>query len=199
MRADATVETLAQMKPVFKKENGTVTAGNASGINDAGAAVVLAEAKRSRRWASSRWRAWSATLTPASILLYMGVGPMPATRLVLQKTGLRIDDLDVIESNEAFAAQACAVIKELGFDPAKVNPNGSGISLGHPVGATGAIITIKAIVRIAPHRRPLCAGHDVHRRRAGHRGDFRADLRTVAASARPDAFWKISARGAQQE
>ena len=79
---------------------------------------------------------------------YMGIGPIPATRKVLERTGLKVADLDVIESNEAFAAQACAVMKELNFDPAKVNPNGSGISLGHPVGATGAIITIKAIAEL---------------------------------------------------
>ncbi len=144
VRADATLESLAKMKPVFKKD-GTVTAGNASGLNDGAAAVVLAEAGR----------AAALGLKPLARLVgyahagvepdHMGIGPIPATRKVLERAGLTIADLDVIESNEAFAAQACAVARTLGFDPAKVNPNGSGISLGHPVGATGAIITVKAI------------------------------------------------------
>jgi acetyl-CoA C-acetyltransferase len=144
VRADATLDALAKMKPVFKKD-GTVTAGNASGLNDGAAAVVLAEAGR----------AAALGLKPLARLVgyahagvepdHMGIGPIPATRKVLERTGLTIADLDVIESNEAFAAQACAVARTLGFDPAKVNPNGSGISLGHPVGATGAIITVKAI------------------------------------------------------
>jgi len=147
VRADTTVETLAKMKPAFKKD-GLVTAGNASGINDGAGAVVLA--------AGSRVQALG--LKPLARLVgyahagvdpaYMGIGPIPATRKVLERTGLKVSDLDVIEANEAFAAQACAVIKELNFDPAKVNPNGSGISLGHPVGATGAIITTKAIAEL---------------------------------------------------
>ncbi|KAA0584956.1 acetyl-CoA C-acyltransferase family protein (plasmid) [Azospirillum oryzae] len=144
VRGDVTPEGLAKMKPVFKKD-GSVTAGNASGLNDGAAAVVLADARR----------AAALGLKPLARLVgyahagvepdYMGIGPIPATRKVLERTGLSVADLDVIESNEAFAAQACAVIRELDFDPAKVNPNGSGISLGHPVGATGAIITVKAI------------------------------------------------------
>lgn len=144
VRADVTAEQLAGMKPVFKKD-GTVTAGNASGINDGAAGLVLATGDAVRRLG----------LKPlASLVGYahagvepelMGLGPIPATRKVLEKTGLNLQDLDVIESNEAFAAQACAVARELGFDPEKVNPNGSGISLGHPVGATGAIIATKAI------------------------------------------------------
>lgn len=148
VRADTTVDVLSGMKPAFKKEGGTVTAGNASGINDGAGAVVLAEGARVK----------ALGLTPLARLVgyahagvepaYMGIGPVPATRKVLERTGLKVSDLDVIESNEAFAAQACAVIQELGFDPAKVNPNGSGISLGHPVGATGAIITVKAIAEL---------------------------------------------------
>jgi acetyl-CoA C-acetyltransferase len=148
VRSDVTPESLARMKPAFQKEFGTVTAGNASGINDGAGAVVLAEAKRAE----------ALGLKPLARLVgyahagvepeYMGIGPVPATRLVLRRTGLKAADLDVIESNEAFAAQACAVIRELGLDPAKVNPNGSGISLGHPVGATGAIITVKAIYEL---------------------------------------------------
>ena len=144
VRGDVTAEQLAAMKTVFKKD-GTVTAGNASGINDGAAGLVLATGDAVRRLG----------LKPLARLVgyahagvepeLMGLGPIPATRKVLEKTGLKLQDLDVIESNEAFAAQACAVARELGFDPDKVNPNGSGISLGHPVGATGAIIATKAI------------------------------------------------------
>ena len=144
-RTSATAEDFAKLKPVFLKENGTVTAGNASGINDAAAAVVLMEAgaaKARGAKAMARLVGYAHTgLDPK----YMGVGPISATQLVLKKTGLKASDLDVIEANEAFAAQACAVTQELGLDPAKVNPNGSGISLGHPIGATGALITVKAL------------------------------------------------------
>ncbi|MDZ5455090.1 acetyl-CoA C-acyltransferase family protein [Azohydromonas lata] len=144
VRADTSLEQLAKMKPAFAKD-GTVTAGNASGLNDGAAAVVLATADAVK----------SAGLQPmARLVAYahagvdpklMGLGPVPATRLALERAGLALQDMDVIEANEAFAAQACAVAQALGFDPAKVNPNGSGISLGHPIGATGAIITIKAL------------------------------------------------------
>ncbi len=144
-RANATLDDMAKLKPVFLKENGTVTAGNASGINDAAAAVVLMDAETAR----------ARGLKPLARLVgyahagvdpkYMGIGPVPATQLALKKAGLTVNDLDVIEANEAFAAQACAVTRDLGLDPAKVNPNGSGISLGHPIGATGALITVKAL------------------------------------------------------
>jgi acetyl-CoA C-acetyltransferase len=148
VKAATTVEVLAGMKPAFKKETGTVTAGNASGINDGAGAVVLAEGARAKALGLkplARLVGYAhAGVEPA----YMGIGPVPATRKVLARTGLKVSDLDVIESNEAFAAQACAVMKELDFDPAKVNVNGSGISLGHPVGATGAIITVKAIAEL---------------------------------------------------
>jgi acetyl-CoA C-acetyltransferase len=147
VRRDATNDALAKMKPVFK-EGGSVTPGNASGINDGAAALVLAESSK----------AAAMGLKPLARLVgyahagvepeYMGVGPIPATRQVMQRTGLTVADMDVIESNEAFAAQACAVSRELEFDPVKVNPNGSGISLGHPVGATGAIISVKAIYEL---------------------------------------------------
>lgn len=145
VRSNVTAEALAQMKPVFLKENGTVTVGNASGLNDGAGAAVLAEAKRAEALGLEPLARLVGYAHAGVEPLYMGIGPIPATRRVLERTGLRIEDLDVIEANEAFAAQACAVAKELGFDPAKVNPNGSGISLGHPVGATGAIITAKAI------------------------------------------------------
>jgi len=147
VRSNVTPEQLAKMEPVFKK-GGVVTVGNASGLNDGAAAVVLAEAGVARKLGLkplARLVGYAfAGVDPA----YMGIGPVPATRNVLERTGLQVKDLDVIESNEAFAAQACAVTRELGLDPEKVNPNGSGISLGHPVGATGAIITTKAIYEL---------------------------------------------------
>ena len=144
VRGTVTLEQLAKMKPAFKKD-GLVTAGNASGLNDGAAAVVLAgsdKAEQLRLKPLARLVSYAhAGVDPA----YMGMGPVPAATLALKRAGLKVGDLDVIESNEAFAAQACAVTRELGLDPAKVNPNGSGISLGHPVGATGAIIATKAI------------------------------------------------------
>jgi len=144
-RTGCKLEDMAKLKPVFLKENGTVTAGNASGINDAAAAVVLMEAgaaKARGAQALARLVGYAHTGLDPQI---MGMGPVSATQAVLKKTGLSVHDLDVIEANEAFAAQACAVTRELGLDPAKVNPNGSGISLGHPIGATGALITVKAL------------------------------------------------------
>lgn len=142
-----TAEALAGLRPVFQKE-GRVTAGNASGINDGAAALVLARAEAAE----------AAGLKPrARIIGYahagvrpevMGIGPIPAVQNLLKRTGLTASDFDVIESNEAFASQALAVSKELGFDPAKVNPNGGAIALGHPVGATGAIITVKALYEL---------------------------------------------------
>lgn len=148
VKPDTNLEVLAKMKPAFKKVGGSVTAGNASGINDGAAAVVLA----------SGAAVLSQQLKPLARLVgyghagveptLMGIGPVRATQQVLARTGLTVDQLDVIESNEAFAAQACAVSQALNFDPAKVNPNGSGISLGHPVGATGAILTTKALYEL---------------------------------------------------
>lgn len=144
VRAEVTAEQLAGMKTVFKKD-GTVTAGNASGINDGAAGLVLATGDAVRRLGLKPLARLVAYAHAGVEPELMGLGPIPATRKVLEKAGLSVGDLDVIESNEAFAAQACAVARELGFDPDKVNPNGSGISLGHPVGATGAIIATKAI------------------------------------------------------
>lgn len=148
VRFGATAENFAKLKPVFQKENGSVTAGNASGLNDGAAAVLLmtAEAAKARGAAPlARLVAYAhAGVDPK----YMGIGPVPATRKVLERAGLTVGQMDVIEANEAFAAQACAVSRELGFDPEKVNPNGSGISLGHPIGATGAIITVKALYEL---------------------------------------------------
>ena len=144
-RPNATMEDMAKLKPVFLKENGTVTAGNASGINDAAAAVVLMEAGTAKARGLQPMARLVAYAHAGVDPKYMGIGPVPASKLALQKAGLTVNDLDVIEANEAFAAQACAVTRDLGLDPAKVNPNGSGISLGHPIGATGALITVKAL------------------------------------------------------
>ncbi|WP_297836690.1 acetyl-CoA C-acyltransferase family protein [Pseudomonas sp.] len=138
------LEQLAQMKPAFKKD-GSVTAGNSSGLNDGAAALVLATGaavKSSNLRPLARLVAYAHAGVEPEL---MGLGPIPATRLALKRAGLTVADLDVIEANIAFAAQACAVTQELDLDPSKVNINGSGISLGHPVGATGAIISTKAI------------------------------------------------------
>jgi acetyl-CoA C-acetyltransferase len=147
-REGTTLDDLGKLKPVFAKENGTVTAGNASGINDGAAAVVLMErAVAEKRGIKPLARLVSyghAGVDPK----FMGIGPVPASRKALERAGLTVGALDVIEANEAFAAQACAVAKDLGFPQDKVNPNGSGISLGHPVGATGAIITVKALYEL---------------------------------------------------
>ena len=147
VKAGTSMDTLAKMKPAFKPD-GTVTAGNASGLNDGAAAVVLAtEAAVKAHNLAPIARLVShgyAGLDPR----IMGMGPVPASHIALQRAGLTVRDLDVIEANEAFAAQACAVTRALDLDPAKVNPNGSGIALGHPLGATGAIITTKALYEL---------------------------------------------------
>jgi acetyl-CoA C-acetyltransferase len=147
VRVDTTVESLGALRPAFAKE-GSVTAGNASGINDGAAAVVLATravAEANGLTPLARVVAWGhAGVDPA----YMGIGPVKAVPIALERAGLTLDQIDVIEANEAFAAQACAVAQELGFDPEKLNPNGSGIALGHPVGATGAILTVKAVYEL---------------------------------------------------
>ena len=147
-RPNCTAAELAKLKPVFLKENGTVTAGNASGINDAAAAVVLMEARVAKARGLKPLARLVAYAHAGVDPQYMGIGPVPASQLALQKAGLTVNDLDVIEANAAFAAQACAVTRDLGLDPAKVNPNGSGISLGHPIGATGALITVKALYEL---------------------------------------------------
>ncbi|MEM9009827.1 MAG: acetyl-CoA C-acyltransferase family protein [Pseudomonadota bacterium] len=140
-------EALAGLRPVFRKE-GTVTAGNASGINDGAAAIVLARADAAeKRGAKARARVLGYAHSGVRPEV-MGIGPVPAVQKLMERTGLSVDDFDVIESNEAFAAQACAVNRELGLDTAKVNPNGGAIALGHPVGATGAIITLKCLYEL---------------------------------------------------
>ncbi|GMU70848.1 MAG: acetyl-CoA C-acyltransferase family protein [Burkholderiales bacterium] len=148
VRADASMEGMAKLKAVFQKENGTVTAGNASGINDAAAAVVLMEAgvaaKKGLKPMARLVAYGHAGIDPK----IMGMGPVSAVKNALAKAGLEVSDLDVIESNEAFAAQALGVSKDLGLDPAKVNPNGGAVALGHPIGATGAILTVKCMYEL---------------------------------------------------
>jgi acetyl-CoA C-acetyltransferase len=146
-RRDASMEGMAKLRPVFSRD-GTVTAGNASGINDAAAAVLLME----------RGRAEQLGLKPMARLVgyshaavepkYMGIGPVPAVKKLFEKTGLGVSDMDVLEVNEAFAAQALAVVRDLDLPSDRTNPNGSGISLGHPIGATGTILTVKAVYEL---------------------------------------------------
>ncbi len=147
VRPGVTIADLAKLRPAFDKD-GTVTAGNAAGVNDAAAAIVLADAQfASDRGLQPLGRlvAYSHAGVPPRI---MGMGPVPAVRSVLQRSDLKIDDIDVFEVNEAFAAQALAVARELGLPAERTNPNGSGISLGHPIGATGAILTVKALYEL---------------------------------------------------
>jgi acetyl-CoA C-acetyltransferase len=137
------LEALAKMKPAFKKEGGTVTAGNASGINDGASFLVLAAENVAKSAKPiGRLVAWAVAGVESRV---MGDGPIPATQAALKRAGLRLDQIDVIEANEAFAAQAIAVNKGLGLDPAKTNPNGGAIAMGHPVGATGAVIVTKLL------------------------------------------------------
>jgi len=147
VRADVSMESLTKLRAVFKKE-GTVTAGNASGINDGAAALVLMDKEEAAR---------RGVKPLAQLVSYghagvdprvMGLGPIPAVKSALERAALNINDIDIIESNEAFAAQACAVSQSLNFDPQRTNPNGGAVALGHPVGATGAIITIKALYEL---------------------------------------------------
>ncbi len=149
-RENTRIESLAKLKPVFHKQ-GSVTAGNASGINDSAAALVLMEShaaeKRNLKPMARLVAYGHAGVDPK----FMGIGPVPAVQNALRRANLKIADLDVIESNEAFAVQACAVAKELHFDPEKTNPNGGAVALGHPIGATGSILTIKAIYEL--HRK----------------------------------------------
>ncbi len=147
VRRDASMEGMAKLKAVFKKD-GTVTAANASGINDAGAAIVMMEAGAAAK-AGARPMARLVAYAHAGVEPnVMGLGPIPAVKRVFEKAGLKPADMDVIESNEAFAVQAMAVTKDLGLDPAKVNPNGGAVALGHPIGATGAILTVKALYEL---------------------------------------------------
>lgn len=144
-KPETTMETLGKMKAVFKKEGGSVTAGNASGINDGAAFFVLADAETAKKAGHkpiARLVSYAVAGVPNHI---MGEGPIPATKLALERAGLKLDQMDVIESNEAFAAQALAVSKGLGLDPAKTNVNGGAIALGHPIGCSGAAIATKAI------------------------------------------------------
>ena len=148
VRSDATLEGMGKLRAVFAKENGTVTAGNASGINDAAAAVVLMEksvaAKQGLKPMARLISYGHAGIDPK----IMGLGPVSAVKSALHKAELKLDQIDVIESNEAFAAQALGVSKELGMNPVKVNPNGGAVALGHPIGATGCILTVKAMYEL---------------------------------------------------
>jgi acetyl-CoA C-acetyltransferase len=147
IRADVTMEGMAKLRPVFDK-NGSVTAGNAAGINDAAAAVVLADSEYAERKGLRPMGRLVAYAHAGVEPRYMGIGPVPAVRLVLEKANLKVDDIDVFEVNEAFAAQALAVVRDLSLPEDRTNPNGSGVSLGHPIGATGCILTVKALYEL---------------------------------------------------
>ena len=147
VRPGAKMEDLQKLKTVFKKD-GTVTAGNASGLNDAGAAIVMMEAGTAKKQGLKPMARLVAYAHAGVEPQMMGLGPIPAVKRVFEKSGLKPADMDVVESNEAFAAQAMAVTKDLGLDPAKVNPNGGAVALGHPIGATGAILTVKALYEL---------------------------------------------------
>jgi acetyl-CoA C-acetyltransferase len=147
VRPDVKIEDMQKLKTVFKKD-GTVTAGNASGLNDAGAAIVMMEAGAAKKAGAKPMARLVAYAHAGVDPEVMGLGPIPAVRRVFEKAGLKPADMDVIESNEAFAVQAMAVTRDLGLDPAKVNPNGGAVALGHPIGATGAILTVKALYEL---------------------------------------------------
>jgi len=147
VRAETTMDSLGKLKPAFKKD-GSVTPGNASGINDGAAAVVLMERKLAEKRGLKPMARLVAYGHAGVEPTLMGLGPIPAVRNAMKKAGLKVADMDVIESNEAFAAQACAVAKDLGFDPKKTNPNGGAVALGHPVGATGCLISVKALYEL---------------------------------------------------
>ncbi len=151
VKADTTLEKLAKLRPAFKGD-GSVTAGNASGINDAAAAVVLMEASEAQQRGLRPLGRLVAYAHAGVDPKYMGIGPIPAVRKVLERANLSIKDMDVIELNEAFAAQALAVMRELDLPSDRTNPNGSGISLGHPIGATGCILTVKALYELRRSR-----------------------------------------------
>ena len=147
VRKGASLEDMQKLKTVFKKD-GTVTAGNASGLNDAAAAVVLMEARAAEKAGAKPMARLVAYAHAGVEPQMMGLGPIPAVKRVFEKSGLKPADMDVIESNEAFAAQAMAVTRDLGLDPARVNPNGGAVALGHPIGATGCILTLKALYEL---------------------------------------------------
>ena len=170
---ETSAESLAKLTPAFK-EGGSVTAGNASGINDGAAAMVLMTATKARELGVSPLLRLVARAEAGVRPEVMGSGPIPAVRKVLDKAGLTADDLDVIELNEAFGSVAAACSLALGLDPEKVNPNGGAIALGHPVGASGAILAVKLMYELESVARAIRAGVSVHRRRSGHRHDLRA-------------------------
>lgn len=161
-RSDTSVEKLAALKPAFR-QGGTVTAGNAAGMNDAAAAVVVMSAERAAADGIQPRMRWVGRAVAGVEPAYMGTGPVPATRKLLEHTGFTVDNIDLVELNEAFAAQALYVIRDLGFDPERTNVNGSGISLGHPLGATGAIMVVKLLEELARQEKryglaTLCVG-----------------------------------------
>ncbi len=177
---ETSVEALAKLKPIVRPD-GTVTAGNASGVNDGAAAMIVASEEAAKRnGLTPRARIVGAAVAGVPPRI-MGIGPAPASQKLLQRLGLKIGDIDVIELNEAFAAQALAVLRQLGLpdDAEHVNPNGGAIALGHPLGMSGARLALTAAEELQRTRRPACARHHVHRRRPGNRHGARAGLGAV--------------------
>ena len=160
-RAGVTAEGLAKLKPAFKPDGGTVTAANASGINDGAAAIIVMSAEKAKELGVKPMAKWVGGASAGVEPSIMGIGPVASTRKLFAKTGLTIDDMDVIEANEAFAAQSLAVGKELGWDPAKVNPKGGAIALGHPVGCSGCRILVTLLHELEAGQKglaTLCVG-----------------------------------------
>ena len=168
IRPGTTIDAVAKLRPAFSKD-GTVTAGNASGINDGAAALVLMSADEAAKRGLkplARIASWATAGVDPSI---MGTGPIPASRKALEKAGWKVGDLDLVEANEAFAAQAIAVNKDMGWDTSKVNVNGGAIAIGHPIGASGARVLVDAAARDAEARRQEGSRDALHWRRHGHR------------------------------
>ena len=185
VRPDASLEALAALKPAFLPGVGTVTAGNSSPLNDGAAALLIMSEEKARSLGFKPLVRVLATAVVGVDAAVMGTGPVPATQKALKRAGLTLADIDLIELNEAFAAQALACIGMLGLDPEKVNVRGGAIAIGHPLGASGARI---ATTLIQCHGRSRCSartGHDVHRRRTRNRHHFRAGL--IAAWSAPSA------------
>ena len=168
------MEALARLRPAFR-DGGTVTAGNSSGINDGASATVRGRRRLRTRATVCKPLARVVSTAVAGVdPAVMGLGPIPATRKALERAGLTVDDLDLIELNEAFASQSIVCMRELGLDPDKVNVNGGAIALGHPLGMSGARLITMLAHELQRHRQALRPGHDVHRRRPGDRHDHRA-------------------------
>ena len=195
IRLGATIDAMTKLRPAFSKD-GTVTAGNASGLNDGAAAVVLMTAEEAEKRGIeplARIASWATAGVDPAI---MGTGPIPASRRALEKAGWKVSDLDLVEANEAFAAQACAVNKDMGWDPSIVNVNGGAIAIGHPIGASRRARAQHAALRDEAPRRQEGPRHALHRRRHGRRHVPRASLTNGRRSGRDGLSPRSGAGGA---